>query len=114
MVINFLTTKQSQLENLKLHILVESNSKGNVVASVLELPSQKVEAPTQEQAVQELKKLLLTHLEKTEIIPVEIQLLPQSETENPWMKFAGVFQDDADFAEIADNFRAERNTVDED
>ncbi|WP_230967549.1 hypothetical protein [Nostoc commune] len=43
---------------------------------------------------------MLTRLEKIEIIPVEIQL-PQSKAENPFLKFAGVFQDDADFAEIA-------------
>ena len=108
MVINFSPVTLPESENLKLHILLERNNEGNVTASVLEFPNTQVEAPTQEQAVQELKKLLSTRLEKIKIIPVEIQL-PQSETENPWMKFAGVFQDDADFAEIADNLRAERN-----
>ena len=38
----------------------------------------------------------------------------QPQSENPWTKFAGVFQGDADFAEIADNLRAERNVEDED
>jgi hypothetical protein len=56
---------------------------------------------------------LSTRFEKTEIIPVEIKL-PQAETENPWTKFAGVFQNDPDFTEIADNPRAERKVVDED
>ncbi|MEQ8387066.1 MAG: hypothetical protein RH949_32385 [Coleofasciculus sp. A1-SPW-01] len=33
-------------------------------------------------------------------------------TENPWSKFAGVFKDDPDFAEIAENIRSERNPID--
>lgn len=113
MVINFSSVTLPQSENFKLHILLERNHEGNVIASVLEFPNTQVEAPTTEQAVQELKKLLSTRLEKIEIIPLEIQL-SQSEAENPWIKFAGVFQDDADFAEIANNLRAERNAVDED
>jgi predicted RNase H-like HicB family nuclease len=113
MVINFSSLTLPQSETLKLHILVERNTEGNVIASVLEFPNTQVEASTQEQAVEELKQLLSTRLEKIEIIPVEIEL-PQSESENPWMKFAGVFKDDADFAEIADNLRAERNIIDED
>ncbi|MGF1674825.1 MAG: hypothetical protein ACFCUV_14250 [Rivularia sp. (in: cyanobacteria)] len=112
MVLNFSTTNQPQSENLNLHLLLEHNNEGNIIASVLEFPNIRVEAPTQEQAIEELKKLLSTRFEKTEIIPVEIKL-PQTETENPWTKFAGVFQDDADFAEIADNLRAERNVEDE-
>jgi hypothetical protein len=113
MVINFSSVNLPQSENLKLHILLEHNNEGNIIASVLEFPNTQVEAATTEQALLELKKLLSTRLEKIEIIPVEIQL-PQSEAENPWMKFAGVFKDDADFAEIADHLRAERNAVDED
>lgn len=113
MVLNFSTTNQLQLENLNLHFLVEHNNESHIIASVLEFPNIKVEAPTQEQAIEELKELLSTRFKKTEIIPVEIKL-PQTETQNPWTKFAGVFQDDADFNEIADNLRAERNVVDED
>jgi hypothetical protein len=112
MVINLSSITLPQSDNLKLHMLLERNDEGNVIASVLELPNIQVVAPTQEQAVQELKKLLSTRLEKIEVIPVEIQLT-QSEAENPWLKFAGVFKDDADFADIVDNLRAERHEVDE-
>ncbi|MCC5635705.1 hypothetical protein LC593_07535 [Nostoc sp. CHAB 5844] len=110
MVINLSSVTLPQSENLKLHILLERSDEGNVIAYVLEFPNTQVEASTQQQALQELKKLFSTRLENIEVIPVEIQLF-QSEVENPWMKFAGVFKDDADFAEIADNLRAERNIV---
>ncbi|NDJ25815.1 hypothetical protein GS682_30360 [Nostoc sp. B(2019)] len=111
MVLNISTVTLSQPENLKLHILLERDNQKKVTASVLEFPSFQVEASTEEQALEELQKLLYAHLENLEIIPVEI-ILSQSRTENQWLKFAGVFQDDPDFTEIAENIRAERNIDD--
>jgi hypothetical protein len=43
---------------------------------------------------------------------VGIELLPRV-AENPFLKFAGVFKDDVDFAEIADRLRKERNALNE-
>lgn len=56
----------------------------------------------------ELENLLQTPLEKKEIIPLEfiIQWLPKK-VDNPWTKFAGIFQDNPDFAEIAESLRNE-------
>jgi hypothetical protein len=34
-------------------------------------------------------------------------------SENPWIKFSGIFKDDSDFAEIAEEIRAERLSDDE-
>ncbi len=97
-------------ETLKLHILLERNEAGRIVASVPELSNCQVEAPTQEQAVTALRQLLVLRLERLEIIPLEVRLSPGVPLENPWMKFAGVFKDDTDFAAIADALRAERET----
>ncbi|WP_293074606.1 hypothetical protein [Okeania sp. SIO3B5] len=55
-----------------------------------------------------MNEILHTRLEKLEIIPVEIEWQPSKQPENPWVKFAGVFQDDPDFAEIAESLRKER------
>lgn len=38
---------------------------------------------------------------------------PRKKTENPYSKFAGVFKDDPDFAEIAETIRSERNPIDD-
>ncbi len=51
-----------------------TNAQGKAIASVLELPNCLVEATTREQALEELKKLLQTPLEKIKIIPMEVQL----------------------------------------
>jgi predicted RNase H-like HicB family nuclease len=114
MAVNFSMATLPQSATLKLHILLKRNDEGNAIASVLELPNCQVEALTHEQAIEDLKKLLQTRLEITEIIPLEIQLPQAKQTENPWMKFAGVFKDDPVFAEIAESIRAERNIMEDD
>lgn len=114
MALNFSTATQPQPSTLKLHILLEYNDEGTAIASVLELPNYQVEAPTHEQALEDLQKVLLARLEKIEIVPLEIQLPQAEQTENPWIKFAGVFKDDQDFTEIAESIRAERNATDDD
>lgn len=37
----------------------------------------------------------------------------RKKTENPYSKFAAVFKDDPDFAEIAETIRSERNPIDD-
>ncbi|NER01168.1 MAG: hypothetical protein F6K17_00090 [Okeania sp. SIO3C4] len=102
------TAKTSQSVPLKFHILLDRSNETKISASFLELPNCQVEASTQEEAIEKLNKILHTHLEKLEIIPVEIEWQPSKQPENPWVKFAGVFQDDPDFAEIAESLRKER------
>lgn len=52
--------------------------------------------------------MLYTYSDKLEIIPFEIEEVSTQQLENPWLKFAGVFQDDSDFAEIAKSLIIER------
>lgn len=111
MVTNISTVTIPQSENLKLHILLERSNQESVIASVLELPSLKVEGESEEQALEELKKIISTRLENIKVIPIEIEL-PQNKARNHWKKFAGIFRDDPDFAEIAESLRAERNIDD--
>lgn len=102
------TGKRSQSVPLKFHILLDRSSETKISASFLELPNCQVEASTQEEALEKLNNLLHIHLEKIDIIPVEIEWKNPKQPENPWVKFAGVFQDDPDFAEIAESLRKER------
>jgi hypothetical protein len=96
-----------------LHILLEHNSQGNAtIATVLELPNCRAEAPTREQALEELKKQVLARLEKAEILSLELQTLPVQQSENPWMKFAGVFKDDPHFDEVQQSIQDNRREAD--
>jgi predicted RNase H-like HicB family nuclease len=99
--------------NLKVNILLQEKEGGGAIASFLEIPAYRVEAATREQAIEALKQLMNQHLEKSEIIPLEISVPCTESPENPWIKFAGIFKDDPDFAEIAEELRAERLSDDE-
>ncbi|VXD23632.1 conserved hypothetical protein [Planktothrix serta PCC 8927] len=102
------TEKISQSVPLKFHILIDRSNETKISASFLELPNCQVEASTQEEAIEKLNDLLHNRLEKLEIIPVEIEWQAPKQPENPWVKFAGIFQDDPDFSEIAESLRKER------
>ncbi|PHM09090.1 HicB family protein [Nostoc sp. 'Peltigera malacea cyanobiont' DB3992] len=95
MEINTLT--ESQTANLKVNILVETREDGRVIASILEFPQYRVEVATREQALLLLNQLLVQHMEKVEVIPMEIKLPQTEQSQKPWMKFAGVFKNDPDF-----------------
>ena len=96
-----------QIERFRVNIVWKT------IASVLELPNCSVEEPTDEQAIESLKKLITFRLEKIEVISLEIEIPQFQHIEKPWMKFAGVFKDDPDFAEIVEELRAERNLMDD-
>ncbi|PSF36006.1 hypothetical protein C7H19_14775 [Aphanothece hegewaldii CCALA 016] len=107
------TATPPQSTTLTLHILLERTEVGKTIASILELPNCSVEEPTDEQAIESLKKMVASHLEKIEVIPLKIEIPQSQQTEKPWMKFAGVFKDDPDFDEIVEELRAERNLMDD-
>jgi predicted RNase H-like HicB family nuclease len=105
-----LPSSETVLPNL--HILLERNSQGNAIASVLELPTCYAEAPTRELALEELKKQVVARLEKAEILSLELQPTTPQQPDNPWMKFAGVFKDDPSFDEFQQSIQDYRREVD--
>lgn len=111
MTLNLSSAKSSQSLPVKFHILLDRSNATQIRASFIELPNLHVEASTQEEALENLKTLLYTYYDKLEIIPFEIEEVSTQKPENPWLKFAGVFQDDSDFAEIAESLRIERYDV---
>jgi hypothetical protein len=97
-----------QLQNLTLHVLLEKTEDGRSRATLLELPDCVVEAPTDEEATEQLQQLATERLTQKKIIPMNIPLAQPRSRRNSWIKYAGVFKDDPDFAEIAESLRAER------
>lgn len=89
------------------NILLESRDDGLTYATVLEVPDCQISDETKQGAVEKVKKLLKERLAQAEIIQISAPI--QSVTsENPLMKFAGIFKDDPDFLEIMSEIRAER------
>ncbi len=106
------TLAESQTANLKVNILLETREDGSAIASILELPQYRVEAATREQALLKLNQLLVQHLEKIEVIPMEIELPQTKQSQKPWMKFAGVFKDDPDFDVVQQYIQEYRQELD--
>jgi hypothetical protein len=106
------TLAESQTTNLKVNILLETREDGSAIASILELPQYRVEAVTREQALLKLNQLLVQHLEKIEVIPMEIKLPQTNQSQKPWMKFAGVFKDDPDFDVVQQYIQEYRQELD--
>ncbi|MEH2361488.1 hypothetical protein [Nostoc sp.] len=106
------TLAESQTANLKVNILLETREDGRAIASILELPQYHVEAATREQALLILNQLLVQHLDKVEVIPMEIKLPQAEQSQKPWMKFAGVFKDDPDFDLVQQYIQEYRQELD--
>lgn len=94
-------------QSLTLNLMVERTENGRSVASVLELPSYQVEASTEEQAIAELRQMVISRLAKVKIMPLELPLAQLAQI-NPWTEFIGMFEGDAEFAELAAELQAER------
>jgi hypothetical protein len=95
---------------LKVTLLIETLMSGQIAASIAEFPTFRVEAATQESAVQQLQMNFLERAKHIETIGWEV---PLESVEPSWVKYAGIFKDDVDFLEIMEAMRAERNSDDD-
>lgn len=92
---------------IKVTLLLENLASGNIAASIFEFPQCRVEAPSRDQAIKQIKTAFLERLTKIEALPWDV-----SAPSPAWLKFAGVFRDDPDFRAITALLQAERNADD--
>ncbi|MBE9014217.1 hypothetical protein IQ250_28925 [Pseudanabaenaceae cyanobacterium LEGE 13415] len=117
---------QHSSNTLRVTLRLEAQASGRVAASVVEFPDCRVELATREAAVASLhvvfakvQAAFLEQLARSETISWDVPLPnenlngSQRRTESPWIKYAGMFKDDPDFAEIAAAIRAEREVEDD-
>jgi len=96
------------LDKLNYSVLIEEKA-GFYSATVWGLPDCKASGATREEALKNVRQLLMARLEKAEIVSLEIEL---PKPEHPWMKFAGMFKDDPDFDEVLADIEAYRRERD--
>jgi hypothetical protein len=89
-------------------LLVKSLKSAHFEASVLELPAYRVEAESRESALATLKKTLLEQVQDAEALTWKLPV-NQSEEQPSWLRFAGMFKNNADFAEIVEEIQAARD-----
>ncbi|MEL7226138.1 MAG: hypothetical protein AAF810_21000 [Cyanobacteria bacterium P01_D01_bin.36] len=87
------------------HILVESASDGQTIATVTELSTFQVKATTRQQALDEIQQLLTRQVSKAEVVSLPVLINQEA---NPWIEFGSIFKDDPDFADISEAIQAER------
>jgi hypothetical protein len=110
---DFIMLSSSDADSLKLHLFLEEAEDGSAIATVLELPDCRIEAPTNKQAVALLRSMVTDRLGHGQVVPLEIPVSGVEQAEDPWMKYAGVFKDDPYFAKIVETMQAERQGEDD-
>jgi hypothetical protein len=110
---NLRATTSLSATPLRVTLVLESLSNGRISASILELPYCRVEADTKEAAIAQIRSDAAALLNRLELVSLEIPVPRQARSESPWIKYAGMFENDPDFAEIAAAIRSERESDDD-
>lgn len=91
-------------------VLIEQEPEGQINATLLGWQDCQAKGNTKEEALNKLRQLLTNRLQNTEIVSLELEI-PQSQ--HPWLKFAGMFQDDPDFEDVLADIENYRRKIDE-
>jgi predicted RNase H-like HicB family nuclease len=96
---------------VKLTLMLEPQTSGNFVASVLEFPSCREEAETKDGAITQLEAALVERMAHVEVRPWSIALpTANDQTDEPtWAKFAGIFKDNSMFDQVMEQIQADRD-----
>ena len=89
-------------------ILIETSKSGGYRATALGLPNCRAKGETRELALQNIRLLLTTRLNQSEIVTLKIDSPHQ---EHPWARFAGMFQKDPQFEDMLTDIQAYRQEI---
>jgi hypothetical protein len=95
---------------MDLTLLVKTMPSGQVEASVLEIPSCRVQSDTRDSAIAALKSSLVTEMQDTEVLDWKLPL-DRSPTPSAWQNMFGAFKNDTYFDEVMEIIQAERDAL---
>lgn len=104
-----LTVSEENLPQLTYSIIIEREKEGTYKATVWGLTDCQVTGDTREAALTSINQLLTARLQNAEVV-VQEMTLPKSE--NPWIKFAGMYKDNPLFNDMVAEMKAYRREVD--
>ncbi len=110
--ISVINTDVTQTKQFNFHFLLEERADGQIVGTIAEFPGCHVAATTSENAIAELQQILRDRTAKMTVVPFSIAMATAEEKKNPWLKYMGMYEGDADFAAIAAELRSERGLED--
>lgn len=96
---------------MEIAVLLEPIAGNGYRATSLELERCVAEAPTREEALEQLRHLVSTHLARGELVRLKI---PAANQPHPWRIFFGKLKHHPDAAEVEQNIREYRRQVDQD
>jgi len=108
MTSNLLKNTVDSSSKLNYSVLVEAKENG-YQATVWGLPDCQVFSATREEALKNLHELVNSRFQNVEIVTQEIEA---AKSEHPWMKFAGMYQDNPLFNDVLSNIAAYRSELD--
>ncbi|MGF1672379.1 MAG: type II toxin-antitoxin system HicB family antitoxin [Rivularia sp. (in: cyanobacteria)] len=108
MITKFIKNENQDLSKVNYSILIEE-TEGGYTATVWGLPECQSEASTKEEAIKNLYEIVNTRLQNVEIVMAEIEAPHQR---NPWIEFAGMYEDNPLFDEVISNIAAYRREID--
>lgn len=103
-----LTLSSGSLPKLTYPVLIKAETAGEYEAKVLGWPNCKAQGITRQEALLNLRQLLVKYLSQADIVSLEIEL----PTEHPWLRFAGRYKDDSQFDEVLEHIEAYRRELD--
>jgi hypothetical protein len=92
-----------------LSVLVETHQDNEFLATVLGLPDCQARGQSYQEALDNVQKDIATRLSNAKIFSIEVN--PDA-SENPWISYAGMFEEDEYFDELMEDIQADRQALD--
>ncbi|WP_392532138.1 hypothetical protein [Nostoc sp. C117] len=90
-------------------MLIENQPDGTVKATLIGLPDCQGLGNTETEAIEKVSQSLQNRLENSKIVTLAIE---PTQSENPWLKFAGMDKDNPLFEEVLDSIEEDRSEFD--
>lgn len=92
------------------YIIVENGKRGQYRARVLGWPETVVQGTSRQEVLTMIRQRIAERLAQVEIVPFEIE--STSLSGHPWMKFAGMFEDEPMFEQVLEDIQEYRKELD--
>ncbi len=106
---NRLDALSSQSEGFTYQVLLETESNGQVTATLWGLPECKAIGKNRDEAINNITQLISDRIDQAELVFVNIV---RDKHQNNWLKFAGMYQDNPVFDEVISYMKSERSQID--
>ena len=95
---------------MRVSILLQSNLPEGYMATVLGWPDLMIKGKTEEETLNNVRQAVTSRLQQSKFVTLDIQ---DDESNDPWMKFAGMWENDPTFDDFLAEIAAYRRELDE-